>query len=227
VRIVLVAYALLSAALAHGQTSVQSELHLLFAQHEPSLNQLFAPAWQAALAHGLPGTPLNRDRFVRALFVWNLARADGVLGIRFEVHEDDGVHPDQLLRRAVGDAQAKPVRCDEIEMLSSALMKKVFGLPAEIKLISANHVMTEVPMDGGYLRLEGSLLSCFSFGHTPIPNQPPADGRYDIKRTNRIALRDLHENKSWIDAPAANRLQTRMRELIDHADAAGWYCRRQ
>ncbi len=177
-------------------------LQSLYAKHERELHDRFEREWRVAIANGLPETTTNRERFLRVRFVYELARHGGILGNTFLVREEDGRHPDTMLRDAFAERPAYQLsyssgwegsasrarngvvftfgRCDEFEMEQSAELQRVFGIPARIAMLTENHVVTEVPMEGGYLRLDASYLRCYAFARARIRDAPP--GRWRVQR---------------------------------------------
>ena len=221
-------------------------LKTLFAEHVTELRQRLENEWQEARAHGLPDTPSNRTRFLQAMFIFHLVRHGEILGNAFLIREDDGRHPDSMLRDSFSETpryelsyvsgwQGTAVRvahgevfsygrCDEFEMEESALLRQLFDLPARIAMLTTDHVVTEVPMEGGYLRLDSSFLRCIAFSHTPIVDAPPEDGVYNVARTNRIAVRDLHVDRT-VPPAGATRIAAAMASFLRATERPPVYCR--
>jgi hypothetical protein len=206
------------AAAAPPAPTARSFLTSLFAVEQPALEKRFDADYRYAVSAGLPDTPGNRAALLRALFVYDLVKTDGVLQNQFLIREADGRHPDVMLRDAFAPApRYKKVyslkrkewdgvpatdgatlfsfgRCDEYEMLEASLLQKVFGLRARVAMVWENHVVTQVALDGGYLFLDSSFQRCIAFSKRALVDAPPEDGVYSIARVNRLALRDLHQD---------------------------------
>jgi hypothetical protein len=202
-------------------------------------------AWTEALAHGVAASDANRATFARALFIWHLVRHEGALGNRFLIREGDGRHPDVMLRDAFRPAPRWRVvyergweghaerggdvfaygRCDEIEMESAGLMRALFGLHARIVLLSPDHVVTEVALDGdgGYLRLDASFLRCVTFARTRLVDAPPEDGVYSVARTNQLASRDLHADRA-ADGAGVARVERALATYFASHEASSVFC---
>jgi hypothetical protein len=241
---------ILSAGVALAQKrppqTVEGFLESLYSEHEAALQHRLDGAWREVVAHGLADTAANKTRFLQAMFVYHLVRHDGVLGNVFLIREDDGRHPDVMLRDAfaalpqyrisyVSGWQGSAMRvargevyaygrCDELEMEESAMLQRLFGLPARIAMLTNDHVVTEVAMEGGFLRLDASFLRCIAFARARIVDAPPEDGVYSVARTNRIALRDFHGQRP-IDASGAKRVLAAFLELLNATEQPSVYCR--
>jgi hypothetical protein len=233
-------------ARADATAEIGDFLRSLYATHEVELRNHFEQDWRVAVAHGLPDTPTNRERFLRVRFVYQLVRHGGLLGNNFLIREDDGRHPDTMLRDAFSESpgyqlsyssgwegNARRVRggdvftfgrCDEFEMEQSAILRRVFDIQARIAMLTSNHVVTEVPMEGGFLRLDASYLRCYAFDRTPIVDAPPEDGVYSVARTNRLAERDFHPHRPVAVAGAA-RVRAAVAAFLQRADAHQAYCK--
>jgi hypothetical protein len=241
----LAAVVFLVASGACAQT-VEAFLQSLYREHRPALESRIEGEWREAVAHGLADTATNRTRFVQAMFVYHLVRHQGVLGNMFLIREDDGRHPDVMLRDsfaaeppyrisyesgwqgsarrvARGEVQSYG-RCDEFEMEESALLQRLFALNARIAMLTNDHVVTEVAMEGGFLRLDSSFLRCIAFSPSRIADAPPEDGVYSVARTNRIALRDFHGERR-IGAAGARRVLAAFIEFLGATDPPPVYCR--
>lgn len=227
-----------SASAAPSAPTVKSFFSTVWTDNQAALASHFGDSYRTAVDLGMPDTPRNKTAFLQAMLVYHLVKTGGVLGNAFIIREDDGRHPDTMLRDAfapsplykkVFSTKAKewngvPAktdatlfafgRCDEFEMLEASLLKKVFGLAARVAMVWANHVVTEVVVDGGYIYLDSSFQLCIAFSRRGIVDAPPEDGVYSIDRVNRIALRDLHADTK-LDPTGATRVRAALAAFLD------------
>jgi hypothetical protein len=130
-----------------------------------------------------------------------------------------------MLRDAFAQAPDPFGRCDEFEMEEAGLLRKVFGLDVRIAMLTSDHVVSEVKLEGGYLRLDSSFLRCVAFARRPLVDEPPEDGVYSVARTNRLALSDLHETRR-LDARGVERVRAAFAAFLVEPDGAAVFCHR-
>src|SRR4051812_20057776 len=89
-----------AAASPAAPVTVKSFFNDAYRENEKALARYFALGYRAALDLGMPDTPSNHAAFLQSMFVYALVRTDGVLRNAFIIREEDGRHPDRMLRDA-------------------------------------------------------------------------------------------------------------------------------
>lgn len=186
----------------------RSTLIRLYNTYAARIEEHFAGDYQQALREGLVDHAENKQRFLKAFFVFSLVHDQGILGNLWELVDDypasDRRMPATLFREAFSsrptptvkqlreDAEAPTTcmgyshgRCDRLEMEFITLLS-FLGVKAEMFMSGPIHVRTEVPIGGHYLIFDNSFTR-FRLRGTPGQRVRPAYP-YNIKYANRLAL---------------------------------------
>ncbi len=186
-------------AVREAQATVRDFFSRLYESKKAAIERKYSGTYQKLLDNGMEDTKENKQKVMIALFLHDLIKSDGVLGNAYVLTEHGGRRPNTMIadmfssspRHTIGGERTYVYgRCDEIEMLYAAILKQVFNIPARIVLVFSNHVNTEIRLSNGYLSFDNSF-NFVEFSRTPGKDKPPADGKYSIKRANRLARLDL------------------------------------
>lgn len=156
----------------------------LYERNEARISKKFLPRYTQAIAGGMADSASNRRTFMAALFFHELLRDEGVLGSRFVIKTTYDRKPDRMIFDLFSQGRVE-ARCDELEIAYKALLS-MMGIHSRISLVLPNHVNTEIPVDGGYLRVDNAFVQ-FAFTDERAVDQPPKDGKYSIASTNTLA----------------------------------------
>lgn len=191
-----------------AKTDGRSTLIRLYNTYAARIEAHFADEYQQALRLGLVDHSENKQRFLKAVFVFSLVHDQGILGNLWELVDDypssDRRMPTTLFREAFSsqpsptvkqqrEDEAKPTtctgysrgRCDRLEMEFIALLS-FLGIKAELFMSGPIHVRTEVPIGSHYLIFDNSFTR-FGLRSTPGQRVRPAYP-YSVKYANQLAL---------------------------------------
>lgn len=169
-----------------------------YERHRAGIERRFSPAYQDAVAQGMQDTPATKRRFMVALFLHEFVKRNGISGMVWMAFANEDPHTAVSLTRTAfaPTPQHLAARCDRIEMWYKALAR-FFDVPARIVLLEPDHTATEVQLGNRYL-LFNNAIPWYALRSHSTPDQPPADGKYDIQRPNRRAVLpdafELNEN---------------------------------